>query len=211
MELRIVADLDAIAEEAAGIFADLHPASVALSGGRTPRRVYERLATPASSWRSVEVFFGDERCVAPDHPDSNYGMANEALLSKVEANVHPMSGCDARAYERELAEVFGEGLPRFDLVFLGLGEDGHTASLFPGDPALLERDRRVLPVERPDHGRLTLTMPVLSAARVAMFLVSGVSKIGALQRLLNGEDIPATQVKAERVVVLADVAAAGAR
>jgi 6-phosphogluconolactonase len=92
----------------------------------------------------------------------------------------------------------------FDLVFLGLGEDGHTASLFPGDPALGERTRLVVPVRRPDHPRLTMTLPVLSAAKVAIFLVSDSNKNGALSQLLAGGDIPAARVKAQRVLVIAD-------
>ena len=157
------------------------------------------------------MFFGDERCVPPDHPDSNYRMAYEALLSHVQARVHRMPGetCDAAAYEEELTRVFGPGLPEFDLVLLGLGEDGHTASLFPGDPALDITDRRVVRVERPDHPRLTLTLPVLSAAKVVMFLVSGESKREALGRLLAGADIPAARVRARQVIVIADEAAAG--
>jgi 6-phosphogluconolactonase len=120
-----------------------------------------------------------------------------------------MRRCSAEDAERELREHFGGGVPRFDLVFLGLGADGHTASLFPGHPALEERTRLVVRVDRPDHPRLTLTLPVLSAARIAMFLVSGEGKRAALRRLLEGDlAIPAARVAAERVVVVADPAAA---
>jgi 6-phosphogluconolactonase len=187
------------------------PHSLALSGGSTPWSVLEHLAESDLPWPEIEVFFSDERCVPPDHPDSNYGMAWRALLSKVPARVHRMPGetCDADAYEHDLSEVFGPGLPCFDLVLLGLGADGHTASLFPGDPALAVRDRLVVRIERPDHSRLTLTLPVLSAARQALFLVSGRDKREALDRLLDGEDIPAARVEAEKVVVIADRAAAG--
>ncbi len=159
---------------------------------------------------TFDVFFGDERCVPPDHSDSNYRMANETLLSSVPARVHRMPGesCDAEAYERELRAFFGE-LPRFDFVFLGLGPDGHTASLFPGDPALEERSLWVARVQRPDHDRLTLTLPVLSAARLVVFLVAGAEKREALRRMMCDENIPANRVTAERVVVLADREAAG--
>jgi len=192
-------------------FLALRPRFVALAGGSTPRRLYERLAACDFPWSETEVFFGDERCVPPDHPDSNYRMAHEALLSRVQARVHRMPGetCDASAYEEDLARVFGPGLPEFDLVLLGLGVDGHTASLFPGDPALDVTDRHVVRVQRPDHPRLTLTLPVLSAAKVAMFLVSGESKREPLRRLLAGADIPAARVRARQVIIIGDEAAAG--
>src|SRR5207249_9347183 len=119
------------------------PRTIALSGGSTPKAVYERLAETEYPWTEVDAFFGDERCVPADHPDSNFKMANEALLSKVDARVHPMVGCDAAAYTRELEAVFAAGVPAFDLAFMGLGEDGHTASLFPGKPALEVADRWV--------------------------------------------------------------------
>jgi 6-phosphogluconolactonase len=200
-----------VAVAAAERFLALGPRFLALAGGSTPRRLYERLAVCDLPWWETEVFFGDERCVARDHPDSNYRMAHEALLSRVQARVHRMAGetCDAAAYEEELTRVFGPGLPEFDLVLLGLGVDGHTASLFPGDPALDVADRRVVRVRRPDHPRLTLTLPVLSAAKAAMFLVSGESKREPLRRLLTGADIPAVRVKAHHVIIIADEAAAG--
>lgn len=206
-ELVIVQDVSVVAAER---FLALRPRTVALAGGSTPRRLYERLVTCAFPWSETELFFTDERCVPPDHPDSNYRMADEALLSKVPANAHRMPGetCDAEAYEEELRRVFDAGLPQFDLVLLGLGEDGHTASLFPGDPALAEKQRWVVRVERPDHPRLTLTPPVLSAAQVALFLVSGAAKREALQRLCDGDAIPAALVQAKRVVILADGGAA---
>lgn len=198
-----------MAEAGARLFLAAAPRTVALAGGSTPAGFYERLAELPYPWSGVEVFFGDERCVPADHPDSNLRMARETLLSRVSARVHPMTGCDPEAYERELAEVFGTGVPRFDLVLLGLGEDGHTASLFTGDPALDVLDRWAVLVDRPDHRRMTLTLPVLSAARLAVFLVEGASKRRPLAGLRDGEDLPAARVDAERVVVLADAAAAG--
>ena len=206
-ELIVTSD---IATVATGLFVELQPRTVALSGGSTPKPVYERLSTTDFPWAEVEVFFGDERCVPPDDPASNFGMANDALLSKVPAHVHRMHGedCDAEGYAAVLAESFGVGIPEFDLVFLGLGDNGHTASLFPGDPALEERRRTVVRVERPDHSRLTLTLPVLSAARVAMFLISGKEKRPMLARLLAGGDIPAARVAAQRIIIVADEAAA---
>ncbi len=200
---------DDMPREAVRLFREASPRTLVLAGGETPRPIYKRLAREKYAWDEVDVFFGDERCVPPDHPDSNYRMANETLLSFVPARVHRMPGesCDAETYERELREFFG-GVPRFDLVFLGLGADGHTASLFPGDAALDEKERWVVRVLRPDHERLTLTPPVLSTARLAVFLVAGAEKRDALRRMTAGEDILANRVSAERVVVLADAAAA---
>lgn len=205
-QLLVVPDVAAAATER---FLALRPRTVALAGGSTPRRLYERLATCDFPWAETDVFFGDERCVPPDHPASNFGMAAEALLSRVPARVHRMRGedCDPACYEDELSAVFGPGTPEFDVVLLGLGEDGHIASLFPGDPALRVTDRRVVRVERPDYPRLTLTLPVLSAARVALFLVSGSAKQESTGRLLRGNDLPAARVEAKEVVIIADEAA----
>ncbi len=194
---------------AVALFVQAAPRTVALSGGSTPRTLYRRLAETSYPWGAVDVFFGDERCVPPDHPDSNLRMAREALLSRVAARVHPMTGCDPVAYEHELERVLGPGIPPLDLVFLGLGEDGHTASLFPGDPALGERERAAVLVDRPDHRRMTLTLPVLSAARLAVFLVTGRAKRPALRRLIEDGDVPAARVRSSRVVVVADPDAAG--
>jgi len=202
--------VDDIASAAAERFVSLRPRTVALAGGSTPRPLYERLATCSFSWLETHIFFGDERCVPPGHEASNYRMAREALLSKVPATVHRMPGetCDAGAYEEELSKVFGLGLPQLDLVLLGLGEDGHTASLFPGDRALQVTDHWVVQVQGPDYSRLTLTLPVLSAAKAVVFLVSGASKRAALQQLLSGADIPAARVRARDQLIIADEAAA---
>jgi 6-phosphogluconolactonase len=210
LELRVVDDLPGAAIEQ---FLETSPRTIALTGGSTPEPVYERLAEISYPWEEVEVFMGDERCVPPDHPDSNYGMAKRALLDHVNARTHPPPyPCDADAYERELRSVFGDGVPRFDLIHLGIGPDGHTASLFPGKPALEVEDRLVTyvpePGRPPPHPRLTFTFPVLRAARVVTFMVSGEDKRVRIRELLAGEDIPAARVTAERVIVLADVAAA---
>jgi 6-phosphogluconolactonase len=198
------------ARAAVELFREVAPRTIALAGGETPMPVYARLAHIDYPWAETQIFFGDERCVPPDDIDSNYRMAGEALLSKVPAIVHRMPGetCDAEAYEREIEASLGPGMPRFDLIFLGLGADGHTASLFPGDPALDERKRLVVRVGRPDHSRLTLTLPVLSGAKLVVFLVTGTEKREALTRLLRGDDLPATRVHADRIVVIADEAAA---
>ncbi len=205
-ELIVVEDLP---DAGVRLFLETAPRTVALSGGSTPRALYEELSRADFAWQSLDMFFGDERCVSASDPDSNFRMANEALLSKVPARAHPMCDCDPEAYESELGDVFGPARPSFDLVWLGLGEDGHTASLFPGDPALDVTDRNVVRVDRPDHARMTLTLPVLCAARLAVFLVSGPSKREPLARLLAGADIPAARVDAERTLILADRAAAG--
>jgi 6-phosphogluconolactonase/glucosamine-6-phosphate isomerase/deaminase len=137
-------------------------------------------------------------------------MVNEALLSKVPARVHPMAGesCDAAAYEQELRAVFANEPIAFDLAILGLGEDGHVASLFPGDPALDVTDRLAVHVQGADHSRITLTLPALSAARHVVFFVLGDAKADAVASLLSGVDIPAARIRSDDVIVVADAAAA---
>src|SRR5688500_12813158 len=178
-------------EAALAVILAAQPRTVALAGGSTPRGLYERLATAPLPWADIEVFFGDERCVPPDDPASNYRLAHQALLRHVPARVYRMRGetCDAVAYEAVLRDRLGPR-PALDLALLGLGEDGHAASLFPGDPALQERERLVARVQRPDFARLTLTLPVLSASRLALFLVTGAAKRDALRSLLEGGPIP---------------------
>lgn len=165
-------------------------ASLALAGGTTPRAAYERLAAEPVPWRSVSIYFGDERCVSPDHSDSNYRMANEALFQRlpeppgrVERMLGESSDYDAaaRAYEELLPEAL-------DVLVLGVGEDGHTASLFPGSRALFEVVRRVLPVvgPKPPPQRLTITPPVLKAARTVVVLAAGAGKAQAVARALEG-------------------------
>jgi len=191
---------EAFAEEAAESIKEKGRFTVALAGGSTPRALYELLATgyrDALDWSKVHVFFGDERTVPPDHEDSNYRMAHEALLSRVPvSSVHRMRGeLDpgeaAALYEEELTAFF-DGPPRFDLVLLGIGEDGHTASLFPRTPALDVRDRWVVenPVEKLGTTRITLTAPAINAARKVAFLVAGEGKAEALREILEGDADP---------------------
>jgi 6-phosphogluconolactonase len=170
--------------------------SLGLSGGETPRPVYRCLAAELperESWSRVEIYFADERCVPPDHPASNYRMAREALLDLLPAaaRVHRMEGerpdhdAAARAYEALLPE-------RLDLLVLGLGADGHIASLFPRSPSLAEPHRRVLAVTTPKQPpeRLTITPPVIRAARLTIGLVSGAAKAEALAQVMDGPDDP---------------------
>lgn len=215
-EVRIVADAAALARAGAAEVLDGLAAAdregglfrIALSGGHTPRGVYDALAAAgpggagAIPWPRAEIFWGDERHVPPDHPDSNYRMAREALLSRVpvpESQVHrvpaelPDAEEAAAEYERTIRAAFGLGadaLPRFDLVLLGLGADGHTASLFPGSPALEERRRLVAApwVESMRARRITLTLPVLNAAARVLFLVSGTDKAEMLRAVLEARE-----------------------
>lgn len=190
--------------------------SVALSGGHTPQRIYELLAGPPFNrlmdWGRVHVFWGDERCVTPDDPRSNARMAREKLLDRVPVppdHVHPISCANsakdgARSYESLLQSFFEGGPKRFDLVFLGLGTDGHTASLFPGTPAVLEKDRWVTDVYSEKDGiyRVTLTAPILNQALVLAFIVSGASKAEVLREVLTQrpgpERFPARLIKPDR-------------
>ncbi len=176
--------------------------AVVLAGGSTPKATYEALARDYPGeldWGRVHVFFGDERTVPPDHEDSNYRMAHEALLSRVPVgSVHRMRGelppAEAAAsYEEELREFFGPAeFPSFDLIVLGMGEDGHTASLFPETSALDVTDRWVVanPVLKLETTRLTLTIPAINAAKAVTFLVAGEGKAEALKEILEGDADP---------------------
>ena len=202
------------AEEARRLFLEVGPRTMVLSGGSTPEAFYRLLAATPFDWPAVELFFGDERCVPADDPRSNLGMVRRALVDHVAARAYPIDGatCDADGYERVLRERFGAA-PRFDLAIYGLGPDGHTASLFPGRPEVEETERWVVRV--PEAGlepfvpRVTLTVPVLSSAAVGAFLVQGASKREMVARLLAGDDIPAARMSPDRLVVIADPAAAG--
>lgn len=213
-EVVVCQDADEIARRAADRFVSAAEAAavergrfaVALSGGSTPEKLHRMLASPEYTgkvaWEQVFVFFGDERIVPHDDPDSNYGMAKRTLLDHLPAlppgNVVPVStdlaaaeDC-ASSYETALRDAFHEhnGVPAFDLVLLGLGDDGHTASLFPGRPALSVTDRLVVAsppgVLPPPVDRVTLTFPVLNAARAVLFLVAGEKKAPALREVLSG-------------------------
>lgn len=223
----VVATAAALAEQAANRFveaatkalADLGTFRVALSGAKTPEGLYARLASePFQSrvdWARVQVFWGDERCVPPDHAHSNYRLAHELLLSKVPVrpeNVYRMRGeaidpdLAAAEYAGELQTAFGlkrGERPRFDLILLGMGADGHTASLFPHSPALREVTRLAVAVyvETLKNYRITLTLPVLNNATMVLFLVSGGDKAERLRAVLGGKPshaAPASLVRPER-------------
>ncbi|RYZ07286.1 MAG: 6-phosphogluconolactonase [Myxococcales bacterium] len=178
-------------------------ASLALAGGTTPKATYEALAGLPLDWSAVDIFFGDERCVPAEHEDSNYRMAKAALFDRVRIpseRIHRMRGeledrdAAARSYELELPEAL-------DVVVLGIGEDAHTASLFPGSPALREETRRVLPVTgpKPPPERLSLTPPVLRGARVLLVLASGAGKAEPVRRALKDPiDVVATPIQLAR-------------
>jgi 6-phosphogluconolactonase len=202
--------------------------AVALSGGNTPRSLYATLARAEFRneipWDHIHFFWGDERAVPADHPDSNYRMAREALLAKVpvpEENIHRVEterGAEeaAAAYEATLRAVFSlaaDARPRFDLILLGLGDEGHTASLFPGSAALGEQKRLVVAtyVEKLKSDRITMTLPVLNHAANVYFLVSGASKAKVVKELLRSHaDLPAAKVQPAngRLVWLVDREAA---
>lgn len=191
------------------------PFSICLSGGSTPRRLYQLLATEPRlgkfPWARTHFFWGDERFVPPDDANSNQRMVREAMLLRAPvpaANIHPMPtvGLDpaaaCAAYERTLKDFYGAneiapGRPLFDVVLLGLGTNGHTASLFPGMPVLRERRRWVGSMTDKEAGtRLTLTYPVLESSREAAFLVAGADKRAVLARILDGDkSLPAAHVR----------------
>ncbi len=217
-EIVVMSDAGALAREAADRFVALASAAidsrgrcvVALSGGSTPRALYELLAARAIDWLHIHIFWSDERCVPPEHPDSNYGMAQQALLSKVNVpidNIHRLKGeidpaQAADDYEDELRRVFSApaepsvtaptNLPRFDLILLGLGPDAHTASLFPGTAAIHEQRRWVVGhhIEALKTNRLTFAPPMINHAAHVIFLVAGADKASAVGWVVNGPRDP---------------------
>lgn len=207
MELKVFTDSGEVARAAAQHWVSVKPRTVALSGGSTPRALYELLADPAEpfraqvQWDSTHFFFTDERHVPPDHPDNNYRMVNESMFSRVPvppANIHrilsenPVAHDAAEAYEHDLRRSFREAIPAFDLILLGLGEDGHTASLFPHSSALKETERLVVApwVKKLNAYRITMTLPVLNNGKSVMFLVTGDSKAEMLKEVLHRDKIP---------------------
>jgi 6-phosphogluconolactonase len=189
--------------------------ALCLAGGRTPEPAYLALASgSAVDWNGVEVYFGDERAVPPDHPDSNYHMVHRALLSRVPVPPGQVHRMEAERVDRDAAALdYQRRLPpRLDVLFLGMGQDGHTASLFPGSAALDERQRRVLAVlgAKPPAGRLTITPPVIDAALSVAVIATGGDKAATAARALEGPlDPKALPVQlARRGVWFLDYAAA---
>lgn len=235
-EIVVAADADAVALDAAQRVTALAREAVesrgrfsaALSGGSTPGKLYRLLAKEPyraqMPWQQVYLFWGDERCVPPDDPGSNYQLAEETLLARVPipaGNLYRMRGelepeAAAQAYERTLQDFFCGPRARFDLVLLGLGEDGHTASLFPGSPQLAERERLVVPATASYQGRpaqrVTLTLPAINTARLVMFLVTGGTKATVVQAVLEDSSrrLPAQRIQpvAGQLTWLLDAAAA---
>jgi 6-phosphogluconolactonase len=234
-EIKVVADLPAMVEEAAGRIAaeairainERQKFSIALSGGNTPKPVYERLTREpyrsGIAWEKVQIFFGDERCVPPDSDQSNYRMAKEAMLSKLpipESNVFRIRGeidpnQAAVEYGQLLKQQFGEG--GLDLILLGMGPDGHTASLFPDTEALNETKHRCVAnyVEKFKSWRVTMTAPFINRAGVVTFVVSGADKAQRVAEVLVGprdmRKLPSQMIQPAngRLIWLMDSAAAG--
>ncbi len=217
IELRVAASAAEAAREAAELLAAQARLGghIALSGGSTPRPAYEAAARLQPDWSRVEVWWADERCVPPDDERSNYRLVRESLLDRldrkpaaehrVRGELSPEEAADA--YDIELRGVV------FDLAFLGIGPDGHTASLFPNDPALDELRRRALAVARPDVHRVTATIPQLNASDTVVFLVSGEDKADAAERSFAAAPDPATPASLARsasgtTIALLDRAAA---
>lgn len=233
-DIRILADAEELSRTAAQEFSRRAAAAarsrgrfvVALSGGTTPRRLYVLLAGDGGPawrdripWKAMHVFWTDERCVSPDSPDSNFRAARELMLSRVPVpsdQIHPIHGEDpdagraARRYGRELRSFFSLApgrRPRFDLVLLGVGQDGHVASIFPGSHATGERRRLVVAVRPrrsavalPATGRITLTLPVINSAACVLVLVTGPEKAEIARAVLAGRrgDLPARLVSPSR-------------
>lgn len=217
LELRVSADAETACRGAGELLARMteRGGHIALSGGSTPRPAYEAAARLAPDWSRVEVWWADERCVPPDDAQSNYGLVRQSLfdrLARGPAAEHRVRGElppeeAAAAYQAELEDIV------FNLVLLGIGPDGHTASLFPNDPAVGELERLAVAVRRADVDRVTLTIPALNAAEEVVFLVTGGEKAAAVAGAFGGESDPATPASLVRsasgsTIALLDRAAA---
>jgi 6-phosphogluconolactonase len=207
VEIKVCDDEEELAVAAADLFVERSEQAlgrrgrflVALSGGKTPRRLYALLASPAYcdrvNWKKTEVFWVDEQCVPPEHSESNYRMANDLLLSKVpleEKQIHRIRGEEdpeiaAKDYGAEVWAYMPKSLYTFDLAVLGMGIEGHTASLFPGDPAVSETERAAVVVDPrgQPHPRISVTLPVLNHVVTALFLVAGPEKAAAVREILD--------------------------
>lgn len=210
--IRIAPDVAGLARQAADTITSLANAaitetgrfSIALSGGSTPKTLFQLLAAEYNQkidWKKVFIFWSDERCVPPDSDDSNYKMAKETLLDHIavpSTNVYRIQGElppeeGAAQYETALRNYFNNQLPKFDLIMLGMGDDGHTASLFPGTSALDERQRWVIPnhvTTAKQTWRITFTVPVINNGTNVMFLVAGAGKAERLKQVIQGAYTP---------------------
>jgi 6-phosphogluconolactonase len=203
-QVRVVED---VPHAFARVVAEIAPRSIALSGGETARRCYVALREEPVDWLMVDVFFSDERMVPVEHVDSNEGMARRVLLDFVQPRaIHSMIGLGADRYE-----ALVRSSPPIEIVHLGLGPDGHTASLFPGTAALEERERFVVENEddKHPHRRITFTFPAIERSHLALVTVEGEEKREAIERIKAGEDLPGARIRAERVLWLGDRAALG--
>jgi len=228
-EVRVFPDLEGLSREAARevrrvvneAVAQFGRCALALAGGRTPHRLYEILARDESDeipWANVHVFWGDERCVPPDHDASNMRLAHETLIDHVDLpseNIHAVPvqaespDAIASAYEAELRAFFtgsttsSSGWPRFDVILLGIGSDGHTASLFPNSPALDAGDRWMIPSQAPEDAgvrdRVTLTLPVINHARAVFVMTAGASKQPVVREILETPEAAVMRYPAARV------------
>lgn len=222
-DIRTVGSDDKLAEEVAEFFirsareAQDHPFRVALSGGSTPRKLYGRLSSPDCAtrveWPHVEFYFSDERCVAPDHPESNFKLARDTLFQPLgikPSQVFRIEGeagqpdLAARRYEETIRRQFAihpPAWPRFDLILLGLGEDGHTASLFPGSPALYEKSRAVVASQAPRGvtNRITFAAPLINQAHMVVFMVAGAQKAPAVHAVLEDDTADANRYPAKLI------------
>jgi 6-phosphogluconolactonase len=204
-EVRIVDD---VPRAFARLVADAAPRSLALSGGELAHLCYSALRSEPVDWSSIDVYFGDDRVVSVESDDSNEGMARRILLDEAHPRaVHSMVGAGADAYDA----VVRAAAP-IDIAHLGLGPDGHTASLFPGSPALAEQERFVLETESDlhPHPRLTFTLPAIASCELALVTVSGADKRDAVRRIRSGEDLPGARIRAKQVLWLGDRAALAA-
>jgi 6-phosphogluconolactonase len=226
MDVRI---LDDPARPCAEMLADEAAAGhhIALTGGSTPGRAYEQAAALRTDWSGAKLWWGDDRCVPPDDELSNFLLAKETLIDRLEQppQIHRIPGesgpyAGAEDYEREMRAVFGEQTPRLDFLLLGMGPDGHVASLYPGQPTLDVRDRVAVGVEeagwKPYVPRVSLTLPVLNAARRIVFLIAGEDKAEAVERCFGPDAEPSNAAPASlvrpvdgEITVLLDEAAAG--
>ena len=209
-EIRIVDD---VPRAFAALVAERAPASIALSGGSTARHCYEQLREVALDWSGIDVYLGDERFVPVTDPDSNEGMARRVLLDAASPRaIHSMSGAGTTAEAAAGAyDAIVRAAAPLGLVHLGLGPDGHTASLFPGTAVLEEHERWVVTNEDAlhPHPRLTFTFPAIAASQLVVFTVAGEEKRDAFAKIRAGDDLPAGRVTAPEVIWLVDPAAAG--